>query len=61
MAVLKQDDLMVTTDDLIDFLAGQLADVEAGWSFGTFGAIAEFTRDATSRRRSIARTRRFPW
>jgi len=37
---------MMTTDHLIDFLAGQLADTEAGWSFGTFGAIAEFTRDA---------------
>jgi hypothetical protein len=30
----------------MDFLADQLADVEAGWSVGTFGAIAEFTRDA---------------
>jgi hypothetical protein len=37
---------MMTTDHLIDFLAGQLADTEAGWSFGTFGAIAEFTREA---------------
>src|SRR5262245_62168820 len=37
---------MTTTDQLIDFFAGQLADTEAGWSFGTFGAIAEFTRDA---------------
>jgi hypothetical protein len=27
------------------FVAAQLADVEAGWSVGTFGAIAEFTRD----------------
>jgi hypothetical protein len=31
---------------LIDFLAGRLADTETGWSLGTFGAIAEFTRDA---------------
>ena len=31
----------------LDFLAGQLADAEAGWSIGTFGAIAEFTRDAS--------------
>jgi len=31
-------------DNLIDFLAGQLADTESGWSIGTFGAIAEFTR-----------------
>lgn len=30
----------------LDFLAGQLADAEVGWSLGTFGAIAEFTRDA---------------
>jgi hypothetical protein len=33
-------------DDLMDFLADRLADIEAGWSIGTFGAIAEFTRDA---------------
>jgi hypothetical protein len=30
---------------LLDFLAEQLADVETAWSVGTFGAIAEFTRD----------------
>jgi hypothetical protein len=29
------------------FLAGQFADTEAGWSVGTFGAIAEFTREAS--------------
>ena len=29
----------------MNFLADQLADIEAGWSVGTFGAIAEFTRD----------------
>lgn len=27
------------------FLSGQLADAEAQWSLGTFGAIAEFVRD----------------
>jgi hypothetical protein len=32
--------------DLLDFLANQLADADAAWSLGTFGAIAEFTRDA---------------
>lgn len=32
--------------DLVDFLSEQLADREVGWSLGTFGAIAEFTRDA---------------
>jgi len=32
--------------DLLDFLAGQLADTETGWSLGSFGVIAEFTRDA---------------
>jgi hypothetical protein len=32
--------------DLADFLAEQAADGEVGWSLGTFGAIAEFTRDA---------------
>ena len=36
---------MTTSDPLMDFLAGQLADAEAGWSVGTFGAIAEFTRE----------------
>lgn len=36
----------MTTDSLMDFLAGRLADTETGWSMGTFGAIAEFTRDA---------------
>lgn len=36
---------MPTDGDVMDVLAGQLADVEAGWSVGTFGAIAEFTRD----------------
>jgi len=37
---------MTLTDHVMTFLAGQLADIEAGWSVGTFGAIAEFTRDA---------------
>jgi hypothetical protein len=32
--------------DLVDFLAEQMADANTGWSLGTFGAIAEFTRDA---------------
>ncbi len=32
--------------DLLDFLANQLADADTAWSLGTFGAIAEFTRDA---------------
>jgi hypothetical protein len=32
--------------DLTEFLAEQTADSEVGWSLGTFGAIAEFTRDA---------------
>jgi Family of unknown function (DUF6925) len=36
----------MTSDDVVDFLAGRLADTETGWSVGTFGAIAEFTRDA---------------
>jgi hypothetical protein len=36
---------MTTNDQLTAFLAGQLADTEAGFSLGTFGAIAEFTRD----------------
>jgi hypothetical protein len=36
---------MTPSDLLMDFLADRLADIEAGWSVGTFGAIAEFTRD----------------
>lgn len=30
---------------LLDFIAGQIADTDAQWSLGTFGAIAEFMRD----------------
>ena len=36
---------MTTADPLMDVLADQLADAGAGWSVGTFGAIAEFTRE----------------
>lgn len=32
--------------ELATFLAGQLEDAEVQWSLGTFGAIAEFVRDA---------------
>lgn len=32
--------------DLADFLAEQVADSEVAWSLGTFGALAEFMRDA---------------
>ncbi len=32
--------------DLLNYLADHLTDVETVWSVGTFGAIAEFTRDA---------------
>jgi hypothetical protein len=32
--------------DLLDFLFDRLADTETGWSLGSFGVIAEFTRDA---------------
>jgi hypothetical protein len=35
-----------TSEQLITFLVDQLTDTEAGFSLGTFGAIAEFTRDA---------------
>jgi hypothetical protein len=35
----------MTANHLMDVLAGQLADTETGWSLGSFGAIAEFTRD----------------
>lgn len=37
---------MSGSTDLLDLIAGQVADVETAWSIGTFGAIAEFTRDA---------------
>ncbi len=37
---------MGASDQLITFLVDQLTDTEAGFSLGTFGAIAEFTRDA---------------
>jgi hypothetical protein len=33
-------------DDQVDLLAGHLSDADTAWSIGTFGAIAEFTRDA---------------
>jgi hypothetical protein len=31
--------------ELLDFIAGQIEDIDAQWSLGTFGAIAEFSRD----------------
>jgi hypothetical protein len=31
--------------DLLEFLAEQVADSEVAWSLGTFGALAEFTRE----------------
>lgn len=37
---------MSTATELQDFLADQLSDTETAWSLGTFGAIAEFTRDS---------------
>jgi hypothetical protein len=37
---------VIETTELLDLIAGQLADTETTWSIGTFGAIAEFTRDA---------------
>jgi len=38
-------DPVLSNSDIIAFLAGQLADCENHWSLGTFGALAEFTRD----------------
>ena len=35
----------MTDASLFDLLAGQMTDAEAQWSLGTFGAIAEFSRD----------------
>jgi hypothetical protein len=40
--------------EVTDFLAQQLADSEVGWSLGTFGAIAEFSRD-TGEKAEISR------
>ena len=37
---------MTSAPTLLEFLAERLADAETAWSLGTFGAIAEFTRDA---------------
>ena len=37
---------MTSAPSLLDLLADRLNDVETAWSIGTFGAIAEFTRDA---------------
>jgi len=37
---------VTTTPHLLDVLVEQLTDVETGWSIGTFGAIAEFSRDS---------------
>lgn len=37
---------MTSAPTLLDFLFEHLTDVETAWSVGTFGAIAEFTRDA---------------
>ncbi len=37
---------MSATTEVMDGLAEQLADAETTWSLGTFGAIAEFVRDA---------------
>ena len=37
---------MTESAAIFDFLAAQIADVETQWSLGTFGAIAEFMRDA---------------
>lgn len=36
---------MSKTQSLETILAGQLADPRSDWGFGSFGAIAEFTRD----------------
>lgn len=36
----------MSKSDVVDFLAGQLADAETAWSIGGFGAIAEFMRGA---------------
>ena len=37
---------MTSAPIIMDFFGEQLADVETAWSVGTFGAIAEFMRDA---------------
>jgi hypothetical protein len=37
---------MSDATDHLDWLSAQLADAETAWSVGSFGAIAEFMRDA---------------
>jgi hypothetical protein len=37
---------MMPARNRLDFFSAQLANVETGWSLGTFGAIAEFVREA---------------
>ena len=43
------------------FLVEHLTNVETGWSVGTFGAIAEFTRDGDEMAELIAPPMRFRW
>jgi hypothetical protein len=38
---------MITQQTIMDLLTGQLANAATQWSLGTFGAVAEFSRDAT--------------
>jgi hypothetical protein len=38
---------MTAQADITGFLAAQMADAETQWSVGTFGALAEFARDAS--------------
>ena len=45
MAVPVKSDVSEDSDT-VAFLRAQLADCETQWSLGTFGALAEFTRDA---------------
>lgn len=40
---------MTGSTDVLDTLTEQATDAETAWSLGTFGAIAEFTRDAAER------------
>jgi hypothetical protein len=40
---------MTSVPALLDLLTEQATDAETTWSLGTFGAIAEFTRDAAER------------
>jgi hypothetical protein len=45
LLTMRIGELVIVKPDLLDFLAGHMADPMSQWSVGTFGALAEFMRD----------------